>query len=122
MSIKFLSQNCIGIILWIIFFSNSRGLKGSMLTPHDGQLEFLKNKNFFQKLWPMQSLDINKKMLKLVNICIFKNFSKFEMPVKVKIANNLKLKLFLGFFFQNPSHFPTDWLIFEGLQIKVIPK
>jgi hypothetical protein len=30
----------------------------------------------------------------------------------------LKQKLFLGFFFQNPSHFHRNWLIFEGLTTK----
>jgi hypothetical protein len=30
-----------------------------------------------------------------------------------------KHKLFLGIFSQNPSHFHTDWLIFEGLATKV---
>jgi hypothetical protein len=35
------------------------------------------------------------------------------------ISDILKQKLFLGFFFQNPLHFHTDWLIFEGLAIKV---
>jgi hypothetical protein len=36
----------------------------------------------------------------------------------VKISGNLKQKLFLGFFFENPSHFHTNWLIFEGLATK----
>jgi hypothetical protein len=31
----------------------------------------------------------------------------------------LKQKLFLGFFFQNPSYFHTNWLMFEGLATKV---
>jgi hypothetical protein len=35
--------------------------------------------------------------------------------VNVKISGNLKQKLFLWFFFQNTSHFHTNWLIFEGL-------
>jgi hypothetical protein len=37
----------------------------------------------------------------------------------VKISDSLKQKLFLGFFFQNPSHFHTNWLRFEGLATKV---
>jgi hypothetical protein len=37
----------------------------------------------------------------------------------VKISDSLKQKLFLGFFFQNSSHFHTNLLIFEGLATKV---
>jgi hypothetical protein len=39
--------------------------------------------------------------------------------VTVKITANLKQKLFLGIFLQIPSHFHTNWLIFEGLATKV---
>jgi hypothetical protein len=35
--------------------------------------------------------------------------------IKVKSSDYLKHKLLIGFFFQNPSHFHTDWVKFEGL-------
>jgi hypothetical protein len=39
--------------------------------------------------------------------------------VNVKISGNLKQKLFLGIFFQNPSQYYTNWLSFENLATKV---
>jgi hypothetical protein len=41
--------------------------------------------------------------------------------VNVKILTNLKQKLFLWIFFQNTSHFHTNWLIFEGLPSDRLP-
>jgi hypothetical protein len=42
---------------------------------------------------------------------------------KVQLGKNLRqikaITIFSNFFFQNSSHFHTDWLIFEGLATKV---